>query len=364
MIPKVCIILINWNGWRDTIECLESLFRQAYPSFQVLVCDNGSEDGSFDRLKAWASGELTCDVPASSPHRHLTSPPVTKPIAFIECDRASTESGDARSLGQTPLLLVQCGSNLGYAGANNVGMRYALESGEFEFCWILNNDTVVESGALTHMVDRLARESGAGICGCTMLYYFEPMRIQSLGGATYNKWTGVPKCIADSEVFDREALNRAGGDRLDFINGASMLVSTAFVRDVGLMSTRYFLYYEELDWSVRAKGRYTMTYAPESLVYHKHGASAGSNRNPRKISATADYYALLNRLQFTRTHYPYALPSVYLGFLVTILNRMRRGQWRRIAMVGRVLWLHFVSFVLESPGASHEPLASIRRRVE
>src|SRR2546422_7197780 len=127
-----------------------------------------------------------------------------------------------------------------------------------------------------------------------------------------------------------------------------MLVSASFIRDVGLMSTDYFLYYEELDWSVRAKGRYTMTNAPRSVVYHKHGASVGSSKDPTKISPTSDYYALFNRLLFTKTYYPYALPSVYLGFIVTILNRARRGQWRRIPMVCKVLWLHMVSLFARS----------------
>jgi GT2 family glycosyltransferase len=347
--PRVCVVLVNWNGWRHTVECLESVFRQAYPRFQVVVCDNGSEDGSVDRLKAWASGELAGDVPASSHLRHLSLPPVTKPIAHIECDRLTAETGGSPSWNGVPLILVRNGANLGCAGANNVGMRYAVESGGFEFCWLLNNDTVVESTALREMVDQMLRDTDAGMCGATVLYYCDPTRIQSLGGATYNKWTGVPRCIAESEPFAADVLIQRGPDRLDFINGACMLVSTKFIRDVGFMSTRYFLYYEEIDWSVRAKGRYTMTYAPRSLVYHKHGATIGSSTDPAKISPTSDYYALLNRLLFTRTYYPYALPTVYLGFVVTIVNRLRRGQWRRIPLVGKVLWTHVVSLFERSP---------------
>ncbi len=349
MTPRVCIILVNWNAWRHTIECLESLFRQAYPRFQVVVCDQGSTDASIEQLKAWASGQLIADVGVPSSLRHLSSPPVRKPIPHIECDRAVAEAGGLRSWNDVPLILVRIGENLGFAAGNNVAMRYALKFGGFQFCWLLNNDTVVDSAALTHMVDALLRDDGAGMCGCTMLYYVEPTRIQSLGGATYNKWTGVPRCIAESQPFSPEVLTEALPERLDFINGASMLVSTQFIRDIGFMSTRYFIYYEELDWSVRAKGRYTLTNAPRSLVYHKHGASMGSSRDPAKISPTSDYYALLNRLLFTKTYYPYALPSVYLGFVVTILNRIRRGQWRRIPMVGRVLWRHVRSLFARLP---------------
>jgi len=107
-----------------------------------------------------------------------------------------------------------------------------------------------------------------------------------------------------------------------------MLVSLPFLRDVGLMDERYFLYYEEIDWVARARRRYSLEFAPDSIVYHKEGASTGTTR-----SDFADFHIVQSRVAFTRRHFPYALPTVYLGLVCMIFNRIRRNQWDRIAMI-------------------------------
>ena len=349
MVKDVCIILVNWNGWRDTIECLESLFRNDYPHYQVIVCDNGSSDRSVEYLSAWAEGRLGVEVDESNPLKRLVLPRVPKPIRYVECERALAEAGGAAQCRDARLVIVRNRANVGLGEGNNVGMRYALARKVFDYCWLLNNDTVIEPTALSQMVARMEDGGTVGMCGSTILYYSHPTRIQSLGGATYNRWTGVPRSVGEWQTFDPAIASQSIDRKLDYINGASLLVSTPFVRDIGLMSTRYFLYYEELDWSARADGRYRIVYAPESIVYHKHGASIGSSRNPSEISEISDYYALLSRLSFTKTYYPYALPTVYLGFVVTVFNRIRRGQWRRIGLVARVLWRHLLSFFVQSP---------------
>jgi GT2 family glycosyltransferase len=335
--------LLNWNGWRHTAECLESVLRSDYATYQVVVCDNGSKDDSVDRLKAWAAGEVNVEVDTSNPLRHLTSPPIPKPVPYVECARSVAEAGGKETWRNLPLILVRNGAELGFAGGNNVAIRYALACGGFDYCWLLNNDTVVEPDALTHMVARMREELAAGMSGSTLLYYHHPTRIQSLGGSTFNKWMCTQRSVGEWQVFSPEVAARGRDRKLDFINGASLLVSTAFVRDVGLMSTKYFLYYEELDWSTRAKGRYTLVYAPRSIVYHKHGASIGTNRDRSKISETADYYNLLNRHVFTKTHYPYALPTVHLSLALALLDRIRRGHWHRVPMIFKVCWHHLRS---------------------
>ena len=80
------------------------------------------------------------------------------------------------------------------------------------------------------------------------------------------------------------------------------------------------MYYEELDWATRAKGHYTLAFAPQSIVYHKEGGSIGSSSEGAKKSRLADYYGVRNRLLYTRKHAPEALPSVYLGLLITVAN--------------------------------------------
>lgn len=125
---KVYVIILNWNGWEDTIECLESVFRNIYPSYTVIVCDNGSHDGSLERIKLWAEGKLDVLVPSHNPLRPLSYPPVIKPIPYIEYYREDAEKGGIND-GKIPLVLIQTGGNLGFAGGNNVGLRYILARG-------------------------------------------------------------------------------------------------------------------------------------------------------------------------------------------------------------------------------------------
>src|SRR5271156_1373735 len=90
----VACILLNWNGWRDTIECLESVFRLNYPDVQVVVCDNASSDGSLERVKEWARGAISAES-ANPDLRHLTSPAFPKSIPYLELTREQAESGNA-----------------------------------------------------------------------------------------------------------------------------------------------------------------------------------------------------------------------------------------------------------------------------
>src|SRR5262245_145377 len=90
--PRVHVLILNWNGWRDTIECLETVFRLEYSNFQVIVCDNASSDGSVNNILAWANGRLDASI-ANDNLRHLASTPLPKPIASVELDRADAELG-------------------------------------------------------------------------------------------------------------------------------------------------------------------------------------------------------------------------------------------------------------------------------
>ena len=141
--------------------------------------------GSLEHIRSWARGELPAQSrnPALSP---LITPPISKPVPFIEISPAQavapTENHSAR------LVLIQTGANLGFAGGNNAGLRYALRQGDFGFAWLLNNDTVVRPDALSDLVRRMQERPDAGICGLTLLYYDDPAKVQACGGSIYNKW--------------------------------------------------------------------------------------------------------------------------------------------------------------------------------
>jgi FkbM family methyltransferase len=331
---SVAIIVLNWNGWRDTIECLESLQRLTYPNYQVIVVDNGSTDGSVEKIKDWARGE----IPVESKFCEYDSD--SKPVQWIEYDRKTAEAGGVKEkekelaivVVNRKLTLIQTGENLGFAGGNNVGLRYALSRRDFAYVWLLNNDTVVKSDALTCMVKRISDKPGAGMCGSTLPFYHDPKKIWALGGATYNKWFAISRCIRGFQPIDKAVDNQYIERCMDYIAGASILVSRTFLHDIGLMSEDYFLYFEEIDWAERARGRYTLTYAPNSIVYHKVGASTGSNSR----SFISDYYKIRNKLVFTRKFFPLALPTAYLTLFASLLLRIFRWQWDRVWMIIKV----------------------------
>ena len=124
---------------------------------------------------------------------------------------------------------------------------------------------------------------------------------------------------------------------MNYVEGASMLVSRGFLKQIGLMCEDYFLYFEEVDWALRARGHFCLGYAPDSVIYHKVGKSIGTSSNPAKKSLVCDYYNICNRIRFTRRFYPAALPTVYLVLLAEILLRILFAKTRHSAMIFRLM---------------------------
>ena len=335
-VPKVYIVILNWNNWRDTLECLESIYRLDYPAFDVIVCDNASTDGSVAMIVEWAQGRLPACAGSNDPAiRALSEPPVRKPLSFVVLNEADTREGDAPS--HTALTIVTLNENRGYASGNNAGIRYAETRGDGELYWILNNDTVVESAALSALVDRVVADPGIGLCGSLLLFYHDPARVQAAGGAAYRRAIAIPSILGAGQSPDSLPAAESIERRMSYVVGASMLVTAKFVRDVGFMCEDYFLYFEELDWVMRSRGRYKLGFAPRSVVYHKEGATAGSDPNWRTRSMISDLCAVRNRLLITRRFFRPYYPLVYVTIVAALLRRVLRRQPRRAREVFRIL---------------------------
>lgn len=329
----VAVVLLNWNGWADTIECLETLLRSDYPDFRVIVCDNASSDGSLDKIAAWADGQL--EAGGAEGFQRLRAAPLARPLAYQRLDATQALQAPARD---TPLTLIDTGGNLGFAGGNNVGLRHAMASGRYAYYWLLNNDTVIEPDALSHLVERMDADAGIGIAGSTLRHYYAPQLVQVAGGSSYNRWRCRATPLAANQPAALPLDAAAIEQRMAYVAGASMMVSDAFLRDVGLMAEDYFLYFEEFDWACRAAGRYRLAYAPLSLVYHKEGGSIGTGARG-KLSATALYYLQHNRLKFTRRFFPARMPLLYGSMLLELARAaLRRDlfeiRWSLVALLG------------------------------
>lgn len=311
---RVLVVIVNWNGWRDTVECLDSLLALTYAPFTVAICDNGSTDDSLHRFRDWFE---------------------ERGLEWVEYTAAEAEEGGIPTW-DAPFILIRNGGNLGFAAGNNVALRYALARGDYEWAWLLNNDTVVDPEALTHLVRRMDDPS-VGMCGSTVRYYHDRERVQAAGGGRYLSWIGLPWHYGRFGLRGRRIDPVRAEKWMNYVEGASLMVSRRFLSEVGLMSEDYFLYFEEADWAERARGRFRLGYAPDSVVYHKVGGSIGTSSNPRKKSYTCDFYSIGNRIVFTRRYYPKALPTVFLVLFGAFLVRVLLGRWDRAALIYRFL---------------------------
>lgn len=326
---KIYIVILNYNNWRDTLECLESVLKLDYPNFRVVVVDNDSSDGSFERIQAWARGELKAEV-QNLALASLSMPARPKPVP-LQVVGGRAAGPDACVPGTSaPVLLVKSPDNRGYAAGNNQGIRLALADRECAYLWLLNNDTVVEPDALSRLVQRLQGEPEVGICGSTLVHYHNPSTVQARGGARFNRWTATSTHVGEGSPFPLPD-NTPVTEPLDYVIGASMFVSRPFVEQVGLMYEDYFLYFEEIDWSWR-KGKFRVAYEPLSVVYHKEGATTGMNNKKVNYGKGGDFYLHRNRLLFARRNDPFALPTVVLRLLLVFVKSVQAGRWGRARM--------------------------------
>jgi GT2 family glycosyltransferase len=332
--PHVYVILLNWNGWRDTIECLESVFRLDHPRVTVIVCDNASSDESIEKIEDWASGRIAASY-SSADLAHLVVPPIPKPIPFI-----SLPASGAGAVNLTPdirLVLIQTGANLGFSGGNNVGIRYALSRGDCDYVWLLNNDTVVEPNSLSAMVEMAEEDTKLGICGSQLRSFDSPHEIQTMGGRRYFRWSGRTSPLRG--LMTPHVSTAPGGP--DYIEGASMLIRRECLEAVGLLDEGYFLYFEELDLAARAQRFFHLGYSPASIVYHKEGASIGSATVRAQRSALSDFYQARNRIVFTRRHHPWFLPSVFAATGLSVVHRLMIGRLRNCGAILRGMLASF-----------------------
>ena len=246
----MCILILNWNGWQDTVACVESCRQLTYPDFRVLVVDNGSHDGSEAVLR--------------------------------EC--------------LPEVEVIQTGANLGFAGGNNAGIRHAMAQGA-AYVWLLNNDTIVDPEALSALVRAAEGDRAAGMVGSKIVYHEDPRLLW---------FAGAPLDPACPHKLKHRGYNEVDHGQYDdiapsgYVTGCSLLARSAMIEEVGLLDESLFLYYEDVDWSIRAAvKRWGLVYCPQSVVRHKVSVSSGGAGSP-----LAMYYCARNLLYFVRRNFP------------------------------------------------------------
>ncbi len=316
--PKVAIIVLNWNGWAFTLECLESLGHLTHRNWYVILVDNGSTDDSVERIRAWARG----DVEVRSPF--FSGPGWPKPVRLREY-QGEPEGGFAGAPpGDRDLVLIRLPENRGFAGGNNVAIRLALRWGA-DWTWLLNNDTVVTPNSLSEMLKVGEADDRVAVVGCKLLYYDRPDTIQAAGGGRFYFWAGVARHYGWAEK-DRQKWNRVFEPH--YVTGACMLVRAVAWRTVGLLDESFFFYGEEVDWQLKAgRAGWRTAYAPLGRVYHKEAATA-----VRK-SPWAEFQCARSSLRLCRRYAPWLVPLALAFNFARAARRLFRGELRRARAV-------------------------------
>lgn len=312
----IAAIVINWNGWQDTVGCVRSLFALTGTPVHLVICDNGSTDGSVNRLTDWLKAEY-----GIGPRCHVESDVDSRVISFEGC------SND----GLRTLQILRLPRNFGYAGAINRSIQWSRENLGAQDFWILNNDVKVASNALAELA-RVGYSAGVGLCGSVLFEWGDWSSVQAIGGR-YVRALAVGRHL--------KALPQGGAAvsfGFDYPIGASLFVTHEFIETVGLMDEKYFLYYEEMDWAERGRGLgFLPAVALNSRVQHKEGASTGSQGGVRNKSMLSEYYGVVNRLRITRKFFPWLLPVVWLSLVLVVIDRVAHAEWRRASLVLRLM---------------------------
>lgn len=324
----VSIVLVNFNGHLDTVECIESLLKSSYQNYSIFVVDNSPGEESINFLESWVIG-TNFEISTSFPH--LVYPCSQKPL-----DHKIIAEQDIRvsSLGDERVFFIKALKNEGFAAANNIALKFILEGNKSDYVWLLNNDTVIEHDTLYNLVDFYSiQHEKTGIVGSKLLKYYDDDFLQAVGGR-YNKWFGIVSEIGANQKDEGQWDNKKV--KFDYVIGASMFLRTSFIRDVGLMEQDLFLYYEEMDWAIRGKKKgWGQAFCSSSKVYHKMGSTINGVKTENSV--IADFYSARNRIQIARKHFPLTLITLYPSFAVFIINRIKSKQWKRITLLLKIL---------------------------
>jgi GT2 family glycosyltransferase len=240
------VVILNWNGKDDTLECLLSVYQSAYPNFDVVVVDNNSSDDSVEAIKERFPQVVVC----------------------------------------------QTGSNLGYAGGNNFGIKWALDQ-SCDYVFVLNNDTTISPSCISELVEADII-SNSGVLGPTNFYFSEPSKIWTIGA----RRCGLP---------DPGYTIMGEGDKsddwphllsLDAIVGSAILIRRDVVEKVGVFDEKFFLCWEEFDFCARSiEAGFRCMYVPRAAIFHKVGSSLGESFSPLRT-----YFNERNKLLWTKKH--------------------------------------------------------------
>ncbi len=270
--PRLVCVLVNWNGWQDTLVCLDSLRAQDYPNLQVIVVDNGSTNASVERIR--------------TAHPWVT--------------------------------LHETGENLGFACGCNAGTRLAYQRGA-DLVWLLNNDTSAPPETASLLVRTALAHPEAGAIGSVLHYLHAPNQIQAWGGGTIHLLTAYTAHFTAPASF---------APANTFLTGASLLLPRRTLEQVGLFYEGFFMYCDDSDLCLRLhRAGLPLVVCAETRILHKEGGSSP------KRSPLIDRFATTSTLRLLQRAAPNPLLSMAAYLLLRLGNRLLRGRFANATAV-------------------------------
>ena len=260
------IIVLNYNAYQDTIDCLESIVNMISKLYKIVLVDNASTDFSIKNIQKW--------IIKNSYNN----------IKIIESD-----------------------CNGGYAKGNNLGIKYSLKREDCKYIWILNNDTLVKSDTLEELIDANNEKNVDTIWGSKVLY--PNGKIQSLGCSINNKSMLTYHNYNGSKNRDHKIELK----KIDYIHGCSIFFNKTIIQKIGMFSEEYFMFFEDVDFCTKALiNGLQLKVAQKSILIHKEGISVKKNN--------LEYLSVVNRIKFAKKYFPSSLFYVHLGIYFKILK--------------------------------------------
>jgi len=269
---KFGVVTLNWNNVHETVVCLDSLFAAEPRPDHIVVVDNGSTDDSVERITNWG-----IDHNVDTPER----------------------------LDEPWLTILSAGTNRGFAGGNNVGIRFLERRTDVSHIMLLNNDATVATGFFADIARALLASPGAGLITGTIMEEPRRDKVWYAGGTEY-PWRALVKHRYEVPEVDTPVPT-------DFVTGCAMVISRPLLERIGPLAECYFpLYWEDGEYSYRARSAgFPVLYAPAAKVYHKVGATVGV---PSRSSWVA-YYENRLRVFYVRRNYRGWIKWAALGYL-------------------------------------------------
>lgn len=295
--PSLAIIIINWNSYELTKDTLLSLAQTSYKDYDIILVDNASSDGSREKLME----------------------------AFPNC------------------IHLAAATNKGFTGGNNIGMRYAIAK-QYPYLILLNNDVELAPDFLEPLITIMEKNPNIGAAQ-PLIYFHHDRNIIWNAGGKYYPFLGISKTIGYQKA-DPMHIAMQENKSIDWITGCAFMARTSVIKEIGLLWEAFFIYHEDVDWSLRIKeAGYQLAYVPSSVIYHIAGMSHKSKQKTKEgfVSPKVHYLNARNKIWFLKAHSPwYTIPTIIIYHAIYFFSIdfyfIFRLRWTKLKSLNKGIW--------------------------